>query len=195
MRPTASIAACHASHRRVLATLAGMTDDDFRLSSVLPRFSRGHVVTHLANTTRSHVRLFDSAAHGHVRELHPAGYDADRAADAGASRSGRELRADIAQAFGLLEDAWSSFDDTRWHCEAIMTAGSRTMAATVGHHWRDVEVHHVDLDAGYATAQWPPEFVHGELSKRIPDLARRADPAELLAWLLGRGEAPSLGPW
>jgi len=68
------------------------------------------------------------------------------------------------------------------------------MTEIVTRHLRDLEVHHVDLDAGYTPSDWPAEFVEFELAKRLRDLDRRADRAALLAWLLGRCPAPELGP-
>lgn len=195
MRPDADLATCHASHRRLLGTLAPLADDDLRAPSRLPGYSRAHVVTHLANKTRAHARLFDGAAAGEVRRLHPEGHDADRAADAGADRSAAELHADLARSFTLLEAAWDALDDARWGCQGIMTAGPRSMTEIVGHHLRDVEVHHVDLDLGYRPSDWPAAFVERELAKRLRDLPARADAADLLAWLLGRSPAPELGPW
>ncbi len=47
MRPDAEIEACRASHRRLLAVIAPLEDGDFRAPSALPRWTRGHVVTHL----------------------------------------------------------------------------------------------------------------------------------------------------
>src|SRR5438105_8746360 len=105
MKPLADIDACGAAHRALLAALGPLTDDDFRSPSLLPRYSRGHVVTHLANKTRAHVFIFGGPPVGEIRQLHPDGYDADRAADAGASRSGAELRADLTQSFDLLQAA------------------------------------------------------------------------------------------
>src|SRR5215467_13405317 len=103
MRPEADIASCTSAHRELLAALAPLSDADFRSPSVLPRYSRGHVVTHLANKARAHVWVFGGPPVGEVRRLHPDGYDADRAADAGASRSAPQLRADLAESFDLLE--------------------------------------------------------------------------------------------
>ena len=141
MRPGPEIDVCRTSHRRLLAALAPLTDSDFRSPSLLPRYSRGHVVTHLANKTRSHVWLFGGPAAGEIRQLHPAGYDPDLAADTGAGRSAAELRSDLEQSFGLLEAAWDALDDVRWDHQGIMTAGPRTMAEIISHHLRNVEVH------------------------------------------------------
>jgi maleylpyruvate isomerase len=196
MKPDADIGCCVAAHRTLLAALASLTDDEFRAPSLLPRYSRAHVVTHLANKARAHVWVFGGPPVGETRRLHPDGYDADRAADAGASRSATELRGDLTQSLAQLEAAWASLDEALWVREAIMTAGSRTMTEIVRHHLRNVEVHHVDLDIGYRPADWPAHFVEGELPKRLRSLPDRADHAELLAWLLGRSSAPDLeGPW
>ncbi len=196
MKPAAYIDACRKSHRRLLAGLSPLTDDDFRSPSLLPRYSRGHVVTHIANKTKAHVSLFAGAAAGEIRQLHPDGYDPDQAADAGASRSAAELCFDLAKSFELLEAAWDSLDHTMWGRQGMMTAGPRTMAQIVTHHLRNVEVHHVDLEIGYVASSWPPILVDDELAKRLRSLPDRADHADLLAWLLGRATAPALlGPW
>jgi maleylpyruvate isomerase len=162
---------------------------------LLPRYSRGHVVNHLANKTRAHVWLFAGPSAGEIRRLHPDGYDADLAADAGAERSADELRADLQHWFDQLDAAWDALDEELWDRQGIMTAGPRTMAEIVTHHLRNVEVHHLDLDIGYRPSDWPPHFVEGELAKRLRGLPDRAEHADLLAWLLGRAPAPELGPW
>ena len=54
----------------------------------------------------------------------------------------------------------------------------------------------MDLDLGHRPSDWPAILVEGELAKRLPSLPERADHAGLLAWLIGRGQAPELiGPW
>lgn len=195
MRPRAEIDACRDSHRRLLADLATLTDAAFREPSRLPGYTRAHVVAHLTNKARAHARLFGGPAAGEIRRLHPVGYDADRAAEAGAGRTAADLCADLAAALDLLDVAWDALDDTMWDRLGNMTAGPRTMAEIVGHHLRNVEVHHVDLDIGYRAADWPSIFVDRELAKRLATLPGRADPAELLAWLLDRAPAPNLAPW
>jgi maleylpyruvate isomerase len=195
MRPDDDIAMCRDGHRRLVDALAGLSDHDFRSPSLLPRYSRGHVVTHLTNKTKAHVRLFGGPPADEIRRLHPLGYDADLAAAAGAHRAAVDLCSELQDSFARLEGAWHALDDTLWDRQGIMTAGARTMAEIVAHHLRDVEVHHVDLGIGYLPSDWPPRFVDGELTKRLRALPDRAEHAELLAWLLGRARAPELGPW
>lgn len=196
MEPTATVDACRTSHRLLLGSLEPLTDDDLRAPSLLPRYSRAHLVTHIANKARAHALLFDGAAVGEVRTIHPAGYDPDVAAAAGADRSAAELRSELARAFELVEVAWAALDDALWGRQGVMLAGPRTMVEVAGHHLRDVEVHHVDLDIGHRPSDWPAVLVDGELPKRLQALPDRSGHAELLAWLLGRAPAPELtGPW
>lgn len=196
MRPTETIEVCRKSHRRLLTALGPLTDGDFRVPSLLPGYTRGHVVTHVANKARAHAHVFGGPGLGEVRQVHPDRYDPDYAAEFGARRPAEELRSDLAQCFQLLEATWHGLDDTLWDRHGTMTAGRRTMAEIVWHHLRNVEVHHVDLQIGYRPSDWPPVLVEGELAKRLRSLPGRAEHAEILAWLLGRAPAPELsGPW
>lgn len=197
MKPVDTIAACRTSHRVLLASLAPLSDDDFRGPSLLPGYSRGHVVAHIANKAKAHVVILGGPAAGEVRHLHPDGYDPDLAADrAAAVRPAGELRSDLAQCFELLEATWDALDETFWDRPAMMVAGLRTMREVVSHHHRNVEVHHVDLDIGHRPSDWPAILVESELSKRLGSFPDRADHAEILAWFLGRAPAPELtGSW
>src|SRR6187549_738961 len=155
MKPNATVDACRTSHRLLLDSLAPLTDEQFRAPSLPPGYTRGHVVTHIATKARAHVLLLEGATVGEVRQAHPDGYDPDRAAQAGAGRPAAELRADLAHALELLEAAWATLDDAHWDRQGIMMAGPRTMAEIVGHHLRNIEVHHVDLDVGHRPSDWP----------------------------------------
>ena len=195
MRPDEVIDACRTAHQRLLTGLAPLSDDDLRAPSLLPDYSRAHVVAHVINKTNPHVSLFAGPPAGEVRRLHPDGHDTDHAADAGARRSAPELRADLERSFEQLEAAWAALEDSLWERQAIMTPGPRTMDEIVAHHLRNVEVHHVDLDIGYRPSDWPACFVERELAKRLRGLPDRTEHADLLAWLLGRAPPPELGPW
>ena len=153
-------------------------------------------MTHIANKVKAHVQLVEGPPAGEARRLHPPGYDADLAAAAGASRSAEELREDLAASLILLEEAWDGLDEAMWDQSGIMMAGSRTMIESVNHHLRNIEVHHVDLNIGYGINDWSAYFVEAELTRRLPALTHRANHADLLAWLLNRGQAPDLvNPW
>jgi hypothetical protein len=59
--------------------------------------------------------------------------------------------------------------------------------------WREVVVHHGDL--GLGPVPLPTTLVAGWLARELPRLGERTDAAALLAWVIGRGDAPELAPW
>ena len=84
--------------------------------------------------------------------------------------------------------------DKAWDAPSRTSRGMvETSRDAVFSRWREVVVHHGDL--GLAPVSWPPSLVAAWLPRELPRLAERADPERLLAWVLGRGEAPALDPW
>jgi maleylpyruvate isomerase len=60
---------------------------------------------------------------------------------------------------------------------------------------QEVEIHHVDLGLGYGPADWPADFVERTLMfvhARSGAVDVVGEPAEVLAWRLGRGGGPSV---
>ena len=181
--------------RWVLATVAAMTDADAAAGSLLPGWSRGHVVTHLARNADSLTWVLDGARLGEVRDQYPTEGMREADIDAGAGRTASELHDDLVTACARLEAAWAALDDAAWSRECRMRAGLCPAAELPFRRWREVEVHHVDLGLAYTPADWPPAYVEAELVRLLPRLPDRADPNALTAWLLGRGDAPDLTPW
>jgi maleylpyruvate isomerase len=196
MRPAETIDTCTAAHERLRNAIGELTDDDSAQPSLLPGWSRGYVLTHLAHKTATHVRLFEGAQANEVRDQYPHGFaQAQADVHAGAGRSAAELREELTDSFADLQVAWAKLPDSYWDREGICVPGPRSMQQIVSRHLRDVEVHYVDLDIGYRPTDWPELFVEGELAKRLAGLPDRTSHAALLAWLLGRAGAPTLGPW
>ena len=201
MRPARHIEACTAAHRRVLATLAGLTDDVARRDSLLPGWHVAHVVTHLARNADSHVRMLEGARRGEVVDQYAPG---QRAADidAGAARGAAELVADLESSIAALEDAWSAVADDVWRTGRARTnAGECSVADLPFRRWREVEIHHADLGLDFGIEDWSDDYVELELPRTLARLHERIaepDRRRVLAWLLGRREEPAwppIGPW
>ncbi len=195
MRPTALISLGLAAHRRFIQTVNHLDDGDLGDPSLLPGWSRSDVIAWTALKSQSHVHLVHGAISGEVRTQFPDGYDHGATIRSETSRGPGHLRSILRSAFLDLEASWGRLGDHLWDSEGDTTAGRRSMTEILARHLRDVEIHHVDLALDYQPSDWPAEFVELELAKRLRDLDRRADPAELLAWLLGRRPAPQLRPW
>jgi maleylpyruvate isomerase len=195
LRPGDVIGACEEAHRRLFEHVESLDDDAVRAPSLLPGWTRAHVITHLARNADSHTWLFEGAALGEVRQQYPTLEARDRDIRAGATRTADRLRSDLYAACERLERAWATLPDDGWDREGIVVAGARTMGEVVFRRLREVSVHHVDLDVGFTPKGWSTIYVEGELARRLGNLADRADHVALVLWLLGRADAPELSPW
>jgi len=195
--PTREIGGCRRAHRVLLDSLGGLTTAQARSPSLLPDWTVGHVLTHLARNADSFTRRLEGAARGEVVDQYPGGY-AGRAADiaAGAGRAAAELVADVADSALRLEAAWVAMPEDAWDRPTRDVSGAEQPAgATVFRRWREVEVHHADLGLGFTPADWSDELVTIWLPRQLERLPNRTDAKALLAWTIGRGPAPGLGPW
>jgi maleylpyruvate isomerase len=188
------------SQARLTETLDRLTDDQARQPSRLPGWSRGHVATHLCRNADAIRRLALGVLSGVPAELYPGGSDARNAAiEEGADRPAALLAADHdfagSRALATLRLLTDDVLDTpvRWRKPVL----ARDLAVL---RWREVEIHHLDLDLGYTAAQWPAEFVQATLATELPALREAVGDVavpdlpdhEVLAWLVGRPARPDL---
>ena len=105
---TAALDEMAASTDRVLATVDRFDDNDVRQPSLLPGWTRGHVLTHLARNADGMVNLVQAARTGDGQVMYPGGREG-RAADieAGAGRHLGDLRLDLAEAAERLLSAFA----------------------------------------------------------------------------------------
>jgi maleylpyruvate isomerase len=197
-----AVQGCRDAHARLLATLDGLDDATARRPSRLPDWTVGHVVTHLARNADSHVRMLDGASAGEITDQYQGGLEG-RAADiaAGADRPAAELVADLGAAIDRLDAAFDKATPEVWaHGVGRMSSGELCPCADLPfRRWREVEIHRADLGLGPGPADWPDDYVALELPRalaNLPDRLPGADRKRLLAWLLGRADAPpELPPW
>lgn len=188
----AGLAAAHNRLRRHLGTLieAGFLDDHVvRGPSLLDGWSRGHVLTHLARHADSVVRSLEGAARHEIVDRYsgPPG-TRDREIEDGAGRSADELVADVVGTSVALDDAIASMPAGAWagHCRG--RCGEEPVASLPASRWREVVLHHTDLDLpGFGTADWPTSFVESEARRfRQPGADRN--------WIADRNGRPGLDP-
>ncbi|GAA1792642.1 maleylpyruvate isomerase family mycothiol-dependent enzyme [Actinomadura chokoriensis] len=213
-----SLAEISAATQALLATAARLDDADVRGPSLLPGWTRGHVLTHVARNADGGTRLLTWARTG-VESYEYASLDA-RAAEIeeGANRPADTLVEDVRRSADRFAEAFALMPDEAWERTVQWTTGARHPAARAADaRLTEVLVHHVDLDAGFAPGDWPADFTSRMLAGVTASFARRDDgpalrlhatdtgedhgtgdhlvtgPApSLLAWLLGRSPATGL---
>ena len=177
------------------ATLARVGDTEARAPSRLPGWSVGHVLTHIARNGDSLVWRLEGAAAGELRDQYPGGLEQRRAdIEAGAARPAAELVDDVRRSSAAVEEVLAGLPDAAWDAPSRTSRGVVEDARdAVLSRWREVVVHHGDL--GLGPVPLPPALVAAWLPRELPRLAARTDPARLLAWIIGRGEPPTLEAW
>jgi maleylpyruvate isomerase len=203
------------------AVVAALPDAAFTGPSLLPGWSRGTVLAHLARNADALGNLITWARTGVATPMYPSTRArADGIAEL-AARPLPEIRAEFLAADDRLTLALT---DVPWKAEVRTARGRPIPAAEIP--WmrnREVWVHAVDLDAGATFADIPPDVLAALLddaaalmpaaavTAHAPDAGRTwrfgggadavtvtADLADLCAWVLGRADRPDrpkLPPW
>ena len=188
---------CRAAQATLLAALSDLTDEQARQPSLLPGWSIGHLLTHIARNADSLVRRFEGAIRGQVVDQYeggPAGREAE--IEAGAHRPAADLVDDVRRSSAAVDDINARMPAEAWRRMTRSVTGSESPASHVLlSRWREVEIHHVDLGLGYTPADWPTELMEACLPGVLATLSRRSDPAALMAWAMNRGPAPQVGSW
>jgi maleylpyruvate isomerase len=184
---------------RLLKTARSLDDAAVRGPSLLPGWTRGHVLTHVARNADGIVNLLTWARTGVETPAYPSVERREADIQAGAGRPITAHVADLEQAAQRLDDAVGQMPPAAWTAHIRWRSGGDVPAATAM--WarlREVEVHHADLDAGYRPADWPAAFVHRLLHELAAELGARPDvpPMRLRAsdlghdLTIGTGDAP-----
>jgi maleylpyruvate isomerase len=193
--PSDWIAGCAEAHAALLADIGSLTDEQARQASLLPDWSIGHVLTHIARNADSVIWRLEGAAVGELRDQYPGGLE-QRSGDIeeGARRPAVALVADVRQSAAALEQCMADLPDAAWDQPSRTSRGVvEPSREAVFSRWREVVVHHGDL--GLRAVPLPEGIVDVWLPRELPLLDQRTERADLLAWLLGRGPAPDLRPW
>lgn len=184
---------------RVLTSVDGLTEAACREPSLLPGWTRGHVLTHIARNADGLHNLVMAAITGDGRPMYPGGPDArETAIEQGAGRHLGDLRLDVAESAERLLAAFADFPAEAQEREVTMRSGATAYGWEIPMiRTREVEIHHVDLDAGYGPDDWEPAFAARTLDQ-ISGLFRDARDCPVGALVAvdgaGRWEVAADGP-
>lgn len=202
-----------ASHQLLLERLGNLTDDMVARPSLLPEWTVGHVLAHIAHQGDSISRLFRAAELGEMVDQYEGGFAARVAAiERDASLSADEHVAGVRRSIYALEGAIASAREG-WYGSARMVSGIEVPVTDLPlRRWREVEVHMGDL--GLAELQcvgpdsWSLDYVRHDLSVMtmqwksrgsmgltdLPSQIRTQSPTVRLGWLMGRATIDGLAP-
>jgi len=156
--------------QRLLGTARIIDDEDLRAPSLLPGWTRAHVVAHLARGADALRNLLIGVRTGQPRPAYTS--PEARAADIeqGAGRPRAELLDDLADAANAFRAVSRQLPDEAWATDITWVPGLDPFPAreVLVRRLVEIELHHVDLGAGYTAADWPDGF----LVKPLPEPLR-----------------------
>lgn len=181
-----------------------LRERDFSGSSLLPGWTRAHVIAHVAANADAVGNLVHWARTGEQTPMYASKQDRAEGIERGARLPADELRSWFHIGTNELGSAISALTDEQW-LRPVVTAQGRTVpAAEVP--WmraREVCVHAVDLGTGISFGDLPVSFLESLVDEITAKRGLANVPGgplpEIAAWLTGRphslSEAPALGPW
>ena len=203
----------------LIRTVDALGTDELAAPSLLPGWTRAHVVAHLALNGTALAGVMDAV----LREEPVAMYESDEQRDrdieelAGAEQA--DLFDRLLASTTQFVEAVRAMDERAWTGTFSRTPGTDPIpVATVPQmRRREIEIHHADLGAVYARQDWPDDFVvelldvacvdqgaAGPFTAYASDLDRpwevggpggptvTGSGADLGWWLCGRGEGGGL---
>lgn len=212
IRPEDDLRRVKLAQRRFMRAIDDVDDRVVARPSLLPGWTVGHVLAHVARNADSHVRRTEASVRGEVVEQYLGGL-VGRAAEIerSAAQTAEELRRDVAGSAETLDAIWDATPDRAWSQVTRDVGGrERPLHRLPSRRWQELEVHVVDLGVGITHRDWSTEFVDDYLPRLRDGLAARlpagADPPgpgaldahDELAWLYGRLARPALPvlvPW
>ncbi|CAG7633558.1 maleylpyruvate isomerase family mycothiol-dependent enzyme [Actinacidiphila bryophytorum] len=199
--PDADAAEVAAATEQLLDTAAKLSAEELAGPSLLPGWSRGHVLSHIARNADALVNLLTWAGTGEETPMYADEATRDRDIETGAGRPPAEQLADLRQSADRFADAVAALPPAAWATQVAMRSGRVVAAAEIP--WRrliEVRLHHVDLDAGHSPDDLPADFADRELAWVVDGLTahegvaavRLRDTGTGSSWDLGAAEEPEL---
>jgi maleylpyruvate isomerase len=157
--------------RRLLDTAGAMSPEQIREPSLLPGWTRGHVLTHIARNADGLRNLLIWARTGTTTPMYPNAQAREDGIEAGAGRPPAEQVADLSESADAFRAEAMRLPDAAWQVQVKTLNDPPFPAALVlSRRLVEVELHHVDLGAGYSAADWPERFTALELVKPMRSL-------------------------
>jgi maleylpyruvate isomerase len=180
---------------RLLATASTLSDAQVREPSLLPGWTRGHVLTHIARNADGLGNLLRWARTGTEIPMYASAEARSKDVEAGAGRPVSDLAPDVRESAAAFAAEAANMPGEAWTAQVRALYGPPFPAFRVlDRRLSEVEIHHVDLAAGYSPADWPEAFVAGALPGVAESFAGRGDAPRCLALANGTKDSFRIGP-
>lgn len=152
--------------QRLLDAARVIPEPDLRAPSLLPGWTRAHVLAHLARGADAMRNLLIGARSGHDRPAYASAEARETAIESSAAMKTSELMADLADSAMALRTFARQLPDDGWQVP-LRILDSRPFPAgqLLVRRLAEVELHHCDLGIGYGPDEWSAAFAVMDLAE------------------------------
>lgn len=161
---------------RLITTASTFDAEALAAPSLCPGWTRAHVLGHLARNADALTNLLTWARTGNETPMYASREAREADIRATAKKPADELMEDLKTASDRFASAVTELPAEHWQRE-VRTSKGRIIPArrTLWMRLLELEVHHVDLAAGYTEQDWPDMFVKRALAELVRTFGQRDD--------------------
>lgn len=162
--------------QRLLDDARTIPEAELRAPSLLPGWTRAHVLAHLARGADAMRNLLTGARSGQERAAYASAQAREADIERGAAMTAKDLMADLAGSAMALRAIVKQLPGEAWQVRVRMPDSPSAPFPAAGLLTRrlaEVELHHCDLAVRYSPADWPATFAAMELAE--PMRSQRQD--------------------
>lgn len=184
--------------QRLTRSVDNLQGDDWQAPSLLPGWTRAHVVAHLALNGEALEGVLRGVVEGEAVPMYRSQEQRDADIEELAATEPAELRERLLASLTTFGEAVTAMPEDAWSGRFDRARGgpSLPLHAVPLMRVREIEIHHVDLGTGYSPEAWPASFaeavVEGMVKRIDPDPGFRVTPLDVERnWDVGRvGDDP-----
>jgi maleylpyruvate isomerase len=160
--------------QRLLDDARTIPETSLRALSLLPGWTRAHVLAHVARGADAMRNLLIGARTGHDRPAYASAQAREADIERGAAMTAKDLMADLADSAMALRAMVKQVPDEAWQVRVrVLDSAPFPAAGLLTRRLVEVELHHCDLGTSYSAADWPAAFAAMELAE--PMRSQRQD--------------------
>jgi maleylpyruvate isomerase len=150
--------------QRLLDDARALSEADLRAESLLPGWTRAHVLAHVARNADAMRNLLVGARSGQDRPAYPSAQARDADIEQGAAGRAGDLMADLANSAMALRTVARQLPDEAWRVQVrVLDSAPFPAAELLTRRLAEVELHHCDLATRYGPADWSAGFATMDL--------------------------------
>jgi len=160
MNPDQTLAWTHDGTRQLLSVVAALPNEALTAPTALPGWNRRYLLSHIAANADALRNLVHWARTGEERRMYVSAEQRDAGIATGARLPAAALRARVESSAQALAEDLAALPAQAWAAQIANAQGLARDASEIP--WlraREVYIHAVDLNAGPAWADLPPEFL------------------------------------